>query len=656
MKRSTYTFFGILIIFLLSLGVDLTAQVVKQEIGNLQLENIPAIPDELAGRLSQYQNTRAASIVDWTPNGEHLLISTRFAETAQFHLVKKPGGAREQLTFFEEPVGGGRYCPAVGEQGFLFTKDIGGNEFFQLYYFSHKDGKHRLVSDGKSRNGMGIWSNLGDRFVYNSTRRNKSDYDIFLHRLDGRFPETTVYEGIGSWSPIAWSPNDRYLTISNFISANESRLYILDVKTGETTPVSESDTPSSYRSGLWTNDGKGLFLTSDHNSEFAILKYYDIENQQFTNITHSIPWDVSGLSLSPNGQWLAFTVNEHGIEKLYLLEVETKKFRPVTTIPVGIISGLRWNKDNKRLAFSLETAVNPADVYVLNTITYGLEQWTFSETGGLAKSTFVAPTLFHFPTFDYAGASPRMIPAFLYQPKEDIGPYPVVIDIHGGPEGQSRPEFNPLYQFLLNEMGIAVITPNVRGSSGYGKSYLKLDNGYQREESVKDIGALLDWIQQQPALDASRVAVRGGSYGGYMVLASMIHFNDRLRCGIDVVGISNFVTFLNNTQAYRRDLRRAEYGDERDPKMREFLEGISPTYHAHKITKPLFIAQGLNDPRVPASESKQMLDVIRNNGGKAWYMLAKDEGHGFRKKNNRDFFAAASVLFLEKFLLNAESN
>ena len=193
--------------------------------------------------------------------------------------------------------------------------------------------------------------------------------------------------------------------------------------------------------------------------------------------------------------------------------------------------------------------------------------------------------------------------------------------------------------------------PNVRGSSGYGKAYLQLDNGYQREDSVKDIGALLDWVARQSELDAERVAVIGGSYGGYMVLASMTHYDDRLRAGIDIVGISNFVTFLENTQDYRRDLRRVEYGDERDPEMRAFLEKISPTTNAGKITKPLFVAQGLNDPRVPASESEQMVEVIRENGGVVWYLLARDEGHGFRKKANRDYYGRAVVLFLQEHLL-----
>jgi dipeptidyl aminopeptidase/acylaminoacyl peptidase len=244
-----------------------------------------------------------------------------------------------------------------------------------------------------------------------------------------------------------------------------------------------------------------------------------------------------------------------------------------------------------------------------------------------------------------------MIPALIYKPKTK-GPYPVIIDIHGGPEGQARPSFNPINQYYAVEMGIAVIEPNVRGSSGYGKTYLELDNWYNRENSVKDIGKLIDWIASQSDLDAKRIALTGGSYGGYMVLASMIHFNEKIRCGVNIVGISNFVTFLNNTQDYRRDLRRVEYGDERIPEMREFLLQISPTTNAYKITKPLFVVQGLNDPRVPYTEAEQIVKAVRQNGTEVWYLLAKDEGHGFRKKSNRDFYIWSEVLFFEKYLLN----
>ncbi len=333
------------------------------------------------------------------------------------------------------------------------------------------------------------------------------------------------------------------------------------------------------------------------------------------------------------------------------LNTKNNSYNKVDGLPIGQVYGLEFNKEDTDLGLVINTPRTPGDIYSLELETNELTRWTFSEVGGMNTDNFVEPELVLYPTFDEVDGKTRTIPAFVYKPKNISGPVSVLIDIHGGPEGQEIPYFSSTTQYIVNELGIAVITPNVRGSSGYGKTFLTLDNGYKREESVKDIGKLLDWIETQPELDASRVGVIGGSYGGYMVLASMIHFNERLKCGIDIVGISNFVTFLQNTKEYRRDLRRVEYGDEQDPQMNEFLTKISPTTNAHKITKPMFIVQGLNDPRVPVSEAEQILEAIRNNGSDAWYLLAKDEGHGFRKKSNRDYYNNSMVLFLEKYLL-----
>ena len=304
---------------------------------------------------------------------------------------------------------------------------------------------------------------------------------------------------------------------------------------------------------------------------------------------------------------------------------------------------------------TINTARSPSDTFVLDLgrgpLDHGkLERWTFSEVGGLDTSTFREPELIEFPTFDQVDGRQRMIPAWLYKPAGP-GPHPVVVSIHGGPEGQARPFFSSTYQLWLEKLGVAVLVPNVRGSAGYGKTYVKLDNSFKREDSVKDIGALLDWIETQPDLDQDRVAVFGGSYGGYMVLASAVHFSDRLRAAVDIVGISSFVTFLENTQDYRRDLRRVEYGDERDPEMRAHLEKISPVNNVEHIKIPMFVVQGENDPRVPVTESIQMVEALREQGQPVWYMNALNEGHGYRKKENRDIYEQATVLFLRTHLL-----
>ncbi|HEY0771627.1 MAG TPA: prolyl oligopeptidase family serine peptidase, partial [Sphingobacteriaceae bacterium] len=366
----------------------------------------------------------------------------------------------------------------------------------------------------------------------------------------------------------------------------------------------------------------------------------------------NIPWNVERILINDQRTTLIFAVNENGAYKLYKLDMASKKYEPLSGLPTGILVPAQFHPDGKVFSLLINSPKSPSDIYTYDLQTNALTQWTYSEVGGLDNSTFVEPTMIEFETFDKVNNNPRKIPAIYYRPARATGKIPVVIEIHGGPEGQAVPAFDAFRSFLVNELGIAVIEPNVRGSTGYGKSYLRLDNGLKREESVQDIGKLIEWIGKQPELDASRIAVSGGSYGGYMVLASMVHFNDKIRCGVDVVGISNFVTFLKNTEDYRKDLRRVEYGDERDPKMNAFLEKISPLNHVEKITKPLFIVQGFNDPRVPYTEAEQMKSKLQEKGGQVWYLMAKDEGHGFRKKENYTFEQLATVMFFQKFLLN----
>jgi dipeptidyl aminopeptidase/acylaminoacyl peptidase len=333
---------------------------------------------------------------------------------------------------------------------------------------------------------------------------------------------------------------------------------------------------------------------------------------------------------------------------VYLMDVPTRRYRRVEELPTGVISGARWHRDNRHAGLVINSARSPSDVYVLDTANGTVRRWTESELGGIAAGELREPELIRWRSFD--GLE---ITGFHYKPAARfIGRRPVIISIHGGPESQSQPVFLGRNNFLLNELGVAILYPNLRGSRGFGKTFLKLDNGRLREDAVRDIGALLDWIRTQPDLDPERVMVTGGSYGGYMTLAAAVHYNHRIRCALDVVGISNFVTFLENTESYRRDLRRAEYGDERDPEMRAFLQSISPLNHAAKITKPLFIVQGANDPRVPRSEAIQMVETIRRNGGPVWYLEGKDEGHGFRKKANADFQFYATILFVRQYLVD----
>jgi dipeptidyl aminopeptidase/acylaminoacyl peptidase len=625
------------------------AEVQRVENGQRIGENIPEIPAALGERLQRYANTRSAGLGGWIADGSGLLVGTRFANTTQVHRVKTPGGAREQLTFYDEPVAAIAANPK--RNGFVFGKDVGGSEFWQLYWFDLGTRETKLLTDGKSRNESPLWSHDGARLAYSSTARNGKDTDVWVLDLDSGAKKPVVTEG-GSWSASDFSPDGKQLLVQQFVSINEIRPGVVDLENGKLTLFPVDGGKASFGAFKFAPDGSGAYFTSDEGSEFQTLRFHDLRSGKVVPLSAGIAWDVEDYALSADGRRLAFVSNEDGFGVLHLLDTSTRRELPLPVLPKGVIGSVQFSPDGRRIAFSLNSAVSPSDVYTVDPDAGTVARWTESEVGGLDASTFAAPELVRFPTFDKTGGKPRTIPAFYYRPKAAAGgKVPVVVQIHGGPEAQARPVFSAEIQFLVEQLGVAVLVPNVRGSSGYGKSYLLLDNGFKREDSVKDIGALLDWIGTQPELDAQRVGVYGGSYGGYMVLAAMTRYDARLRAGVDIVGISNFVTFLQNTESYRRDLRRAEYGDERDPKMKTFLEKISPTTNAKAISKPLFVAQGANDPRVPASEAAQIVATVRGNGGDVWFLQFGDEGHGFRKKTNVDYFRAATMLFWQKNLI-----
>lgn len=643
--------FSVVIVFSVAIlaGGVLAQNSVLVPADNLVTEGITPIPASLVEDVRRYTEFRAATLSSWHPTRREMLISTRFGDTNQIHLVKFPGGDRRQITFFPERAGGASYQPITGDY-FIFNRDVGGNEFFQLYRFDVKDGAITLLTDGKSRNTGGTWSHAGDRLIYSSTRRNGRDTDQYIiNPADPKTDRMLLQVDSGGWGVGDWSPDDKKALLSEFVSANESYLWIVDVATGEKTLFTPKGGPTkiSYSGAAFSKDGRGIYATTDKDSEFQRLTYIDLQTKQHTYLTDQIKWDVDDFVLSEDGRTIAFVTNEDGISRLHLLDTKTRKERPVPNLPVGVIGGLEWHKNSRDLGFNMNSARSPADVYSLDTRTGKLERWTESETGGLNTSQFSEAELVRWKSFD-----DRMISGFLYMPPARFsGPRPVIINIHGGPEGQSQPSFLGRTNYYLNELGVAFIYPNVRGSTGYGKTFLKLDNGFLREDSYKDIGALLDWIKTQPRLDASRVAVVGGSYGGHMAFAVATRYNDRIRATQPVVGISNLVSFLERTESYRRDLRRAEYGDERDPKMREFMLRTAPLNNARNITKPIFIVAGGNDPRVPLNEAEQMAKTVRQNGGPVWYLMAKDEGHGFVKKKNQDFQFYATVMFLREYLL-----
>jgi dipeptidyl aminopeptidase/acylaminoacyl peptidase len=637
----------IAVLMALSTLPALAADVERVTRGNLAIEGIPEIPQALVDRLRRYQFARGASFADWTPDGS-ITISTRFGNTSQLHVVDRPMGARRQLTFFDEPVFSGSWSPTGARKGVAYVRDAGGDENYQLEYLDPAAAGPVRMTDGRGRANEGVWSADGTKYAFTWTARTGVQADVYIDDPLDRMAPQLVYEAPQpGWAPVDWSPDGKSLLLLHFVSVNESYVYVYDLETRRLTEI-EPAKEKAARGALFARDGKGVYLTSDLGTEFRTLRYVDLATGKVTDLTGDvIRWEIEDVKLSRDGRYLAYVVNEEGASKIGVMDLVQHADLIPPQLPFGVIGSIGFDPAGKRLAFSLQTPTSPSDVWVWTLADGGFERWTASEIGPIDASKLVAPTLVRYPTFDQVDGRPRQIPAWLYKPA-GTGPHPVLVSIHGGPEGQSQPIFSINVQQWVAELGYAVVLPNVRGSSGYGKSYVALDNGRKREDAVRDIGALLDWIAAQPDLDAKRIVVIGGSYGGYMSLATMTHYNDRLRGGIDVVGISNFVTFLESTAEYRRDLRRPEYGDERDPEMRAFLEKISPLNNAGKITKPMLVIQGKNDPRVPVTESDQLVAKIRANGGEVWYLIGLNEGHGFAKRDNIDYYQWAVALFLEK--------
>jgi dipeptidyl aminopeptidase/acylaminoacyl peptidase len=632
---------------LVCLSAAAAADVERVTRGNLAIEGIPEIPQALKERMRRYQHARGASFAGWTPDGR-ITISTRFGNTAQLHVVDRPMGARRQLTFFDEPVTGGDWSPTGARKGIAYVRDAGGDENYQLEYLDPESADPVRLTDGRGRAGLGLWSDDGTKYAFQWTARTGVATDVYIDDpLDKRLPALVFEAPQVGWNVVDWSPDGKSLLLIHFVSVNESYLWTYDLATREKREIEPAKVKAA-RGGNFSRDGKGVYFTSDLGSEFRTLRYFDLATGKVTQLTDHIEWDVDAFVLSRDGRYLAYVVNEDGASRLLVLDLASKIDLNPPKLPFGVVGNLGFDPASKRLAFSLQTPAEPYDVFVLGLEDGSLTRWTQSEIGPIDRDRLVAPTLVRYPTFDEVEGKRRQIPAWLFKPKGGEQPYPVLINIHGGPESQAQPTFNISVQQYVAELGYAVIQPNVRGSTGYGKTYVTLDNGMKREDSVRDIGALLDWIATQPDLDQDRVVVIGGSYGGYMTLASMTHYNDRLRGAVDVVGISSFVTFLESTAEYRRDLRRPEYGDEREPKMRAFLEKISPLNNAGKITKPMLVVQGQNDPRVPVTESEQLVARIRANGGEVWYLVGLNEGHGFDKRDNIDYYQWAVAMFLEK--------
>lgn len=616
------------------------APVSTRQVGTATLQNVPEIPGQVSEAVQRYQNSRAAMFEDWLPDGS-MLIATRFGTAQQIHHVAAPGAARTQITFGSEPVGGASVIP--GTDRFILSRDSGGDEWYQLYARGLA-GAAQQLTEPATRNQGTIFSKDGTLLVWARATKGSAAYTL-LATDPARPAPRTLYRSDGAIGPADISDDKGRLLFTRGLSNRESQIFLLDIASGQATRVAPLADPALYQDVRFLPGGRSLIAISDRGSDKARLVEIDLATGDETVLTPRIDWNVESYDLSKDGRVLAYSVNEDGYSRVVLQDRVTRRALPQPALPKGVLTALKFSPDGNMLALGITNATSAGDVWSWDLEQGHLTRWTTSELGDLDPAKLAEPELIRFKSFDG-----RSIPAFVYRPT-NVAPgtrKPVIIDIHGGPEAQTRPVWNYGAQYFADVLGATVILPNVRGSDGYGKAYLNLDNAEKREDSVKDIGALLDWIGTQPALDPARVAVYGQSYGGYMSLAVMTHYSDRLVGGVERYGISDWVSFLKNTEAYRRDNRRAEYGDERDPKMQAVFARISPMANVSKITKPMLVMQGANDPRVPQSESEQVVAKLRTNGIETWYVLFADEGHGFQKKHNNDLRREVETVFLQR--------
>lgn len=635
---------------------------VLQPNAHLTTRGMPDIPQALAQSLAAYADFRGFGFVDWHPTEGKMLVRHRETGAAlpQLFELSGPGGTLTKLTDFSDSVRSAQYQPVRGHY-LVYSRDKGGNEATQVFRFDLQSRQSTLLSRPDELTGF-RWTHAGDRVLLAALPLDKTAAqgrrDTVLTRLSlvdpmdpAKARALTELAG-GGWGNYRFSPDDKRLLAVLYRTPSDSAVHVIDLASGKVEQVFPR--PGQSAAGVaaadWAADGRSIYLSTNQASDFNELAHMDLATGTVRTLSRHIPWDVEGLQVSPDGTKVLAVINNAGRDELRVFDTATGSDVLVPGIAPGSIGGGQWEPGtNQRFALSLNNAQSPGDVFSYDFKTQRLERWTTAHGDPRVNmAQFVTPELVQIRSFDGLTVS-----AWLYRPdaKKFPGKRPVVLDFHGGPEGQATVRFMGRWNYFVNEMGLALLLPNVRGSAGYGKKFMELDNGLLRKDSVKDGAAFLTWLETQPLLDAKRVAVTGGSYGGYMSLAMAVDYSDRLRSAVDVVGISHFVSFLNNTESYRRDLRRFEYGDERDPAVRAFMEKIAPLNNASAIRIPLFVVQGKNDPRVPYTEAEQIVAAVEKNKVPVWYLLADNEGHGFARKENADYYFYAQARFFQETLL-----
>ncbi len=608
--------------------------------GTLIYDGIPPLDAALAASVQRYEQWRQATFLDWLPDGS-MLVATRFGRDEQVHRIASPMGAREQLTFGEGPVLDAR-APKSGA-GFVLVRQVSG--YPQLYEYTGP-GPARPLTEGNYLHGSPVWAHDGKRVAFFGTDRNGVNNDIYVVDVPAGTPPRLVVAGsAGSWRPLDWSADDSKLLLLNTVSAQKSALYFADVATGALSPVGVPE--ASITAASFAPDGIGIYLISDAQSDFEQLLYYNPITHLTRRVSADVPWDVEEFAVSADGHYVAYVVNRDGESLLSVLDtLRNLDFKP-PGLQDGRIANVRFDDAGRKLAFTYESARSPRDVYVYDAAQGTLQRWTRSEVGPLDPAGFATAQLIHYPTWDRLGLDRRTLSAYVYLPRGP-SPCPVLIALAGGQElhSQSRPGWSPFIQFVVNELGYAVIAPNVRGSSGYGKAFRALDGGRLRDDAVRDVGALLVWIGLQPGLDSHHVAIMGHAYGGFLALASLATYGDHLQGAIDVAGISSLADHVGHSSAAERARRAAEFGDVRDTDMRAFLDRISPLENVALIHRPVLIVQGLDAPGARAADSQQLLWRLRAEHNQAWYLSATDAGNDFTTDADREAYLETAAQFL----------
>lgn len=632
----------------------------------MRTEGVPPLSRTQIEAAQRYGDVTGHNHVDWHPTQRQMLIAHRApgASTAQLFLLKSPLAQPEPLTRGDDPVVNARWEPHEGRY-LVFSRGSGGDEAFQLYrldldtravtQITPAGQRHAQTGWIKSRSLAVVISVPLDRTAAGGRRAEITSTLSLVDPLNPTAAPRVLAElPGGGWGNADVSPDEKQIALSRYVSATESEVWLLDTASGQRRrllPAPGETTVASHLVAEWSRDGRAIFLTSDRAGEFNELMRLDVASGALTRLTVHTPWDVDYGGASADGRTLALIANVDGRSELRLIDAVTGAPRPAPALPPGSVMHARFHPARDELAVVLTGARGPAQVHTLDLSAAAASSaavaWTAPiGTEGLDLTSLPEQQVVRWQSFDGRTVSGLLT----LPPAHFTGPRPVLMLVHGGPESQAKLAWQGRFNHVVLNLGIALLQPNVRGSSGYGKTYLSLDNGRLREDSVKDLGSAIDWMATQPRLDAKRVVVAGGSYGGYMALAASTLLADRIAGAVSSVGISNFVSFLENTESYRRDLRRAEYGDERDPAMRAFLQQISPLTRVDRITKPLMVAQGRNDPRVPWTESEQIVRSLQQRGTPVWYLLADNEGHGFAKRENADYYFAAMLQFLQQTL------